>query len=314
MNFIEFARKYSTEESCKLLIKHYRDKYGIICKKCGCKDHYWQGSIDMYQCKECKFRTTLRSGTILESSKLSYQFWVYAIFLMTMTKKGISALELQRQLGHKRYEPIWAMMHKIRATMGNRDSKYMLDGVIELDDAFLKTHKDDKDDDEQSKRGRGSAGQTKVLVMAKVAPKVGRPKKHKKSSKFRYVKMQVISDSSAHSITPKVSESISSTSKVKSDGWRGFSKIKNLVNNHQYLIIPPKEASKVLPWVHTMISNTKRNLLGIYHNTKNIYLQNYLNEFCYKVNRRYFKQDIFERLMEAAVEDTWYGKLVYKNG
>jgi hypothetical protein len=243
MNFIQFARKYSTEESCKLLIKEYRDKHGVICKKCGCKDHYWQGSIDMYQCKECKFRTTLRSGTILEASKLSYQFWIFAIFLMTMTKKGISALELQRQLGHKRYEPIWAMMHKIRATMGKRDGKYMLNGIIELDDAFIKTHKEDKD--EESKRGRGSTGQTKVVVMAKVEPKVGRPKKNKKSSKFRYVKMQVIMDSSASSITPIVSESVSSTAKVKSDGWRGFSKIKQVVNNHQSIIVPPKDASKV---------------------------------------------------------------------
>ena len=109
-------------------------------------------------------------------------------------------------------------------------------------------------------------------------------------------------------------ESISINSKVKSDGWRGFSRIKQVVNSHKSIIVQPKEASKVLPWVHTMISNTKRNLLGIYHNTKDIYLQGYLNEFCYKVNRRYFKENLFERLLIAAVEYTWYGKLVYKNG
>ena len=126
-------------------------------------------NVNSFDCKHCGSRTTLRSGTVMESSKLPYQYWVYAIYLMTMTKKGISALELQRQLGHKRYEPIWAILHKLRAVMGLRDSKYMLDGVIELDDAFYKTHKDEEDKKKQ-KRGRGSKTQSKVLIMSKIEP------------------------------------------------------------------------------------------------------------------------------------------------
>ena len=59
------------------------------------------------------------------------------MFLMSISKKSFSALEMQHMLGHKRYEPIWAMMHKIRAGMGNRESRYKLDGEVELDDAFM---------------------------------------------------------------------------------------------------------------------------------------------------------------------------------
>jgi len=91
----------------------------------------------------------------------------------------------KKQLGHKRYEPIWAMAHKIRASMGLRDEQYEFDGVVEIDDAFFKTHVDDEDKMDNLKRGRGSQGQTTVLVMAKVEPKVGRPKKNKKNSSFR---------------------------------------------------------------------------------------------------------------------------------
>jgi hypothetical protein len=230
-----------------------------------------------------------------------------------MTKKGISASEVQRQLGHKRYEPIWAMMHKIRSVMGLRDDKYDLEGVVELDDAFFKTHSDNEKED-SSKRGRGSQSQSKVLVMAKVDPIRGRPRKNKKPSSFRYVKMIVIPDSSAETMNQTVSANTKSSIIVKSDGWRGFNKIKEVSSKHIKKIVPPKEASKVLPWVHTMISNAKRNFLGINHKIKDGYLQNYLDEFCYKTNRRYFGKELFERLMIAAVEDTWYGKFRYNYG
>ena len=74
---------------------------------------------------------------------------------MTMAKKGIPAMELQRRLGHKRYEPIWAMMHKRRSVMGIGDEKYDFGGVVERDDAFFKTYSDEEED-ESPKRGRGS--------------------------------------------------------------------------------------------------------------------------------------------------------------
>lgn len=207
MNIIDFARYYPTEESCRALVKSYREKGGIVCRKCGSVEHYWNTGVYAFDCKKCGTRTTLRSGTVMESSKLPYQYWVYAIYLVTMTKKGISALELQRQLGHKRYEPIWAMLHKLRAVMGQRDSKYMLDGVIELDDAFYKTHGGNSDAEEQ-KRGRGSQTQSKVLVMSKVDPKRGRPKKHKKSS-------------AAKTMNKNAREKLLPQATVKTDGWGG---------------------------------------------------------------------------------------------
>ena len=311
MNFIEFAHHYPDEASCKAIVKSYREKEGIICRKCGSTEHYWNTGVDSFDCKKCGTRTTLRSGTVMESSKLPFQYWIYAIYLVTMTKKGISALELKRQLGHKRYEPIWAMLHKIRAVMGQRDRKYMLDGVVELDDAFYKTH-NDEDDSEEQKRGRGSKSQSKVLVMSKIDPKRGRPKKHRKSSAFRYIRMVVIPNSSAFTMNKETEEKLLPQTTVKTDGWRGFRNIKEIVNKHISQVVPPQEASKVLPWVHTMISNTKRNLLGIHHNIKDIYLQNYLDEFCYKTNRRYFGDNLFDRLMVAAVDNTCYGKFSYK--
>jgi len=313
MNFIDFTKLYPDEASCIQHFKSIKEKRGIVCKKCGSTSHYWNTTHLAHDCKKCGYRTTLRSGTVMESSKLPFQYWLYTIYLMTMTKKGMSAAEVQRQLGHKRYEPIWAMMHKTRSVMGLRDDLYDLEGVVELDDSFFKTHSD-LASEEPLKRGRGSQKQSKVLIMAKVEPKKGRPKKHKKSSAFRYVKMVVIPDSSSVTMNETFSTHAKSDVTVKSDGWRGFNKIKEVSAKHIKKIVPPKEASKVLPWVHTMISNAKRTLLGINHQTKDEYLQNYLNEFCYKTNRRYFGVKLFDRLMVAAVADTWYGKFRYNYG
>ncbi|MFT6810921.1 MAG: hypothetical protein ACJA01_004167, partial [Saprospiraceae bacterium] len=118
---------FPDERSSRTHLKAQREKEGVLCKKCGHTEHYWLQGKEQWQCKSCSFRTTLRSGTMmLQSSKLPFQFWYLVIALMTITKKGFSALEMQRQIGHKRYEPIWFMMHKIRAAMGQRDDLYQL--------------------------------------------------------------------------------------------------------------------------------------------------------------------------------------------
>jgi hypothetical protein len=85
------------------------------------------------------------------------------------------------------------------------------------------------------------------------------------------------------------------------DHSTSYTNFNTLVREHRPKIIPKKEVAKMLPWVHITISNAKRMLLDIFHDIKPEYLQNYLNEFCYKSNRRYFGEHRFDRLMVAAV-------------
>lgn len=308
MNLIEFSERYPDEISCQKAFKDLRDKEGVICKKCGGTSHYWKSDKISFECKKCKFRTSLRSGTVMEHSRLPFRYWLLAIHLMTSTKKSISALEMQRQLGHKFYEPIWEMMHKIRLMMGKRDTNYVLDDTIELDEGFftqVKESQEDTDKDEPRKRGRGSQNKAKVLVMTSTEP-VEDYKKDEKPSKLKFVKMLVIRDLTADMIEAQVTACIDSKATVKTDGFKSYSKLRTIVAQHQEFIVPPKEACSVLPWVHTMISNAKRTFAGIHHMIKAGYMQNYLNEFCYKVNRRYFQNKLFDRLLIACVADVWY--------
>ena len=122
MNILPFIEEFPDEQSCKSDFENNREKEGVFCKKCGCSDHYWLQNKWQWECKGCKFRTTLRSGTLMESSKLPFRKWYLAMAFMSFSKKGMSAKELQRQLGHSRYESIWSMMHKIRSSMGKRDA------------------------------------------------------------------------------------------------------------------------------------------------------------------------------------------------
>ena len=167
MSILEFTKQFPTNESCKIHFKSEREKQGIICKKCNSTEHYWLKSKWQWQCKECSFRTILRSGSFMEHSNLPLLTWYLCMAFMSFSKKGISALEMQRQLGHKRYNTVWSLIHKIRLEMGQRDDRYNLNGFIEFDEGHFE-HATSQSVD--LKRGRGSQRQTNVAVMAESSP------------------------------------------------------------------------------------------------------------------------------------------------
>ena len=105
MDIFSFGVHFTDEKSCQSHFKSQRDKDGVVCHRCQGTDHYWLLNKWSYQCKSCKARISLRSGTIMESSKLSFMTWYKTIFLLSTTKKGFSSKEIQRQLGAKCYEP-----------------------------------------------------------------------------------------------------------------------------------------------------------------------------------------------------------------
>ena len=301
MNLLNFIEKFPDENSCLLHFKLVREQVGVKCKKCGNLEHYWLQGKQQFECKNCKYRTTIKAGTILENSKLPIRYWYITIHLITSTKKTFSASELQRQLGHSRYEPVWEMLHKLRIVMGRRDDEYKLNECTELDEGFFKIVIN-KNEIQDKKRGRGSQNQAKVLVMVESEPvEVDENKKNKKARKVGHVKMKVINNLSAYTIEKNTKDGINEDAVVRTDGFRSYNKLGENFAEHEMVIAEnKKEVSTLLPWVHTVISNAKRNLLGIHHMIGEDYLQNYLNEYCYKFNRRYFGEKLFDRLLIAS--------------
>lgn len=305
MNLFDFNKRFPDEEACASYLKMKREEEGIVCLKCGSKKHYWIETMKLWKCATCSTRMNLRAGTMMEKTKIPLKVWFEIIHLMTSTKKAFSALEMHRQVQTKFYEPVWFIMQKVRITMGKRDASYRLQGDIEIDDAFFEVVDLEKKPDIGLKRGRGSERQSKVLVMVESVPNPKQQNQHKKDRIMGFAKMIVMDDLSGVGIEYEVSKSISPSSVIISDGYRGYSGLKELVEKHNAMVVPQKEAHIKLPWVHTVIANSKRNLLGVHHSIGKQYLQSYLNEFTYKLNRRTFDADLFDRMIVAGVQDTW---------
>jgi hypothetical protein len=235
----------------------------------------------------------------MESSNLSLHTWFTALLLMSATKKGFSCLEFQRQLGLKRYETAFNLMHKIRTVMGKRDDLYLLKGMVEYDEAYVEKATKRMVQD-RLKRGKGSQKQAIVAVASESTP-LEDPLSGKKGRHCGFFKLKVLGDVTRESVEIFVKESIDPKSVLFTDKNPAYVNLEKMVENHIKVKSSYESANGDLNWVHTAISNLKRNLLGIYHMVSEKHLQSYLNEFAYKLNRRYFGDKLFDRLFIASV-------------
>lgn len=298
MTILEFINRFSEEKECKSYYRQIREQEGVICKRCGGVKHYWLNKREVFECSHCKFRTSLRSGTVMENSRLPFKTWFLIMLFMTSTKKGISACEMQRQVGHQRYATIWDIMHRLRKSMGKRDDLYILEGMIEFDEGCFRTVPTAKSN-KPLKRGRGSKQQTNVAVMAESIP-LEDVETSKKDSQCRYFKLKALSSYASEEVDQLIDTSINKDSVLFTDKSTSYLNLAKYVDLHISEKSTSETTNGMLKWVHIAISNAKRNLLGIYHSIKETYLQSYLDEFCYKLNRRGLKS-IFERLIVASV-------------
>ena len=300
MTLIDFIQEYPDEASCKAKFRQYREHVGVVCPKCGSETHYWKRDKECYECKHCKHRQSLRANTVMHKSKLPYRYWFIAMHLLTGSKKSFSAKELQRQLGHNRYHPVWHMAHKLRDAMGKRDGEYVLAGRIELDEGYFSTETPKEEKDKPLKCGRGSQRKTKVIVMAE-SEFVESPKSGQKPRRVGYLKMKVIDDLKRDTINEQVKTLACEAKEIDTDKSTSYVDLKNFVPRHNAQVIPKEKVGEVLPWVHIAISNAKRQIINTFHDVKPEFLQKYLDEFCYKFNRRYFGEALFNRLLVACV-------------
>gem|GEM_PF-1958631 len=126
--FREYYNFFREEKFCLRILKEIRQQQGIVCKKCSNKEHYWKNDKKKFECKGCGYRTSLKKGTLMENSNLPIQYWLSVIAYLGTTKENVSALKLQKELGHKRYEPILRMVKKIRSSP---ESDFMKQKIVE---------------------------------------------------------------------------------------------------------------------------------------------------------------------------------------
>lgn len=302
MNILKFEERFPDEESCIRFFKVKREQEGVVCKKCKEKDHYWLHRKSMFQCKSCGFRTSLKSGTVMENSNLSLRKWLMAMTFFSATKQGFTALELQRQMGFSRYQTVFDLCHKIRVIMGKRDDEYKLEDMVEYDEAYI-TKATAAEKKKSLNRGRGTQQKSTVAVMAE-STILEDPKTKKLSKSCRYFKMKKIEDLKAKTAEKLIKDFINKDAVLQTDDSTTYAKFEDFVDVHVTELSSTKEGRFNLKWAHTAISNLKSDLRK-YKMISEKKLQNYIDEFCYKLNRRYFGERLFDRLIIASIQPYW---------
>jgi transposase-like protein len=284
--------EFSTIEDYEEHFRLQREHEGIVCKRCKSEHHYWLKGKKQWQCKSCKFRTMLLSETVMEHLKLNLQMWYSAMALICFTKKGISCNELQRQLDLPRYESVLRMFHMIRTGMGKRDDMFGLKGMLELDEGCFKIETNGFEKS-QIKAGRGSTDVQNELVVVELTPLEdanGNESKH-----CGYYNIKVMETHQSKDITQAVAVMIDPKCIVFSDKSTSYVDLKDIVEGHYTELSGTETTKSTKKWVYNAISNAKRVFNGIYQKISLKYIQLYLNEFCCKLNRRYFGVKLLNR-------------------
>jgi transposase-like protein len=284
MTMMEFMEWFGTEEACQSYLYEKRWPQGFVCPKCGAADEPFNiSSRKLYQCKHCTHQTSVTAGTVMDKSRTPLKKWFLAIYLMGKDKRGCSAMQLKRELKIA-YDTAWTISHKIRKAMGDRDENYLLSGIVEIDDGFFGAPSEG-----EGKRGRGTDKTPIVIGLSLVNGQPG------------YIKAQVLPAVDGDSITEFAANNIEKGSSVASDGFRAYRKLRERGYVHVPENFDPNENPEHLKWLHIVISNLKDFLNGTYHGIGSRHMQAFLDEFCFRFNRRSWHAQLFGRTVAACV-------------
>jgi transposase-like protein len=281
MTLFEFMERFGTEDACREYICQKRWPDGFVCPKCGHTEHFNIKSRNKYQCKACTHQTTATAGTIMDKTRTPLSKWFAAFYLVAEDKRGISAMALKKKISVS-YLTAWTMLQKIRTAMADRDGKYMLDGIVEMDEAFFGGTA------EGSKRGRGTE-KTAVLVSVSLS-EWGKPK---------FARMKTLESVDGEAVKAFSKEHVRSDSEIRTDGLNIYNCLAKEGFVHTAIPHDPKKQPEHLHWTHIVISNAKAFVQGTFHGLDAKHLQRYLDEFCYRLNRRFFDHDLFSHLIGA---------------
>jgi transposase-like protein len=255
------------------------------CSGCGgCEYYQMNRRIDVRQCRSCRKQCRVRAGTIFENSKTPVLKWLRAIYFVTQGKRGVSALELMRHLGMSSYGTVWAMLHKIREALRQRDEEYKLKGQLELDGATF---------------GRRESGTTQEVLVA-VETKDWVDAKGKPKSKAGFAKV-VVAKETKENAQAFMDQAVEPGSMVNTDGSPSLRTLKGVDVDYQIVSGRKEIVNSWLPWVHKLISNSKAWVVGTHHGVGPEYLNSYLAEYFYRFNRRHDPKRLFHRAVRACV-------------
>lgn len=293
MTIQQFQRLFGTEEQCVQRLAQMRWPRGFVCSRCAGSSCGHMKAKRVDECRDCGYQGSVTAGTIFHKTRTPLQHWFWAIYRMSQGKKGVSALQLSKEMGVS-YPTAWLMQHKIRKAMAEGERGSPLKGLVEVDEGYVGGRE----------KGGGRIGrslQSKSLVAVAVEHR-GEGKAGERPLPGRCA-LSVIAAAGAENIRGFVREKVLEGSAVLTDrfaSYRGLS-----ARGFSHAAIPmrddPEMAHRFFPWVHITLSNLKRFLLGTHHKPQAKHLSRYVAEFSYRFNRRGQEGSLFNQLTQACL-------------
>ena len=251
------------------------------------------------KCKDCKERFTVKVGTMFHGSPIPLRKWFIAIYIFSSHKKGISSLQLHRDLGVTQ-KTAWFMLNRIRDTFGYSSSE-KLTGTTQADETFIGGKNKNRHANKKVKESQGRSVKDKTPVFGMV-----------NSGK---VSTRVVPDTKAKTLKPIIQEIVKQKSIIVTDEWKAYT---GLSKDYQHEVLKHNEGQYKNNEFHTnsvegFWSLLKRGVYGIYHSASSKHLNKYCNEFSYRYNTRsHTDGDRFNLSLQNAGKRLTYKKLIRK--
>lgn len=279
-NLINLIEKYGDEKKCHDYLQVLKWPDGTKCPRCGSEKVSQITKRNQYDCDKCRYQFSVTAGTIFHDSHLPIWKWFLAIYLMTESKKGISANQLKRSLKIS-YKTAWYLCHRIRKAM-EENGKPKLNGIIEVDETYVGGEYD-------SRRKRGKYGKQAVIGLLQ------------RNGSFE---AKSIRKSSKSVLTGVVKDRVSPGATVMTDELPAY---KSLSKNYHHEAVCHSKEEWVRGNTHTNgVENAwslfKRSVVGAFHHVSEKHINQYLNEFDWKFNGRenpYLFRDTLIKLLNT---------------
>ena len=276
----EFQRRFGDEAACRAYLAASRWTEGYRCPRCGNGAGFELPRRGRWQCKVCGYQTSVTAGTVLHRTHVPLTQWFWAAYLVATHTPGISALQLQRQLGLGSYWTAWLMLHKFRRAMVRPD-RDRLRGTVEVDETYV-------GGPEVGPRGGREKGEKAIAVGAVEVRGEGSGR----------VRLSVTPDVTARSLTGFVRATVEPETTVITDGRGGYASLDSLGYRHRPKIQGERQrAKRILPRIHRVFGDLQTWLRGTHHGVDKKHLQSYLDEFTFRFNRRGVPMAAFQTLL-----------------
>jgi len=285
-----FLKTYNNDDACLDHIREIKYPDGVTCDKCKKITNFTKiKDRPVYQCS-CGYQISPLAGTIFEKTTTPLQYWFYAIFIMSVTRSGVSAKQLQRELGVT-YKTAWRMFKQIRILMANSGTNTeggnkLLNGTVEIDETFI----GGKGINRRFKPNFNEIPKQVVMGMAQRS-ETG------KGGVKAYLKH--IPNTGKWTLLQQIKENVDSTARVITDEYGGYTQLTRYGYNHSF--VTHKETYVVgdiyTQNVECLWSILKRGIYGVYRVVSKKYLQAYIDEYSWRYNNKKYQDKMFERLL-----------------